>query len=195
MHRYGYAITSAQVNDRNMTPNIVTKIPEALAHCVTRGPVRRAKSPGRLIRKPTRLDSVSRWRRELEAGRTACSQGNFVLRSLGTSCSTPCETFSGSDRRESSGRRLCGGLDSLDPRHAEAAAARHSVSGPASRVFGGVSSCILGTRMILGVDPRCPKARHEFRGVDRPVFRAHMVYEGRTKRCCERFGIGIEIPC
>ena len=143
----------------------------------------------------TRLDSVSRWRCEPEAGRTTCSRGNFALRGLGTSCSTLARRFFGSNTYESSARRPCEGSDSVNPRHAAPAAARHSVSGPASRVFGGVSSCILGTRIILGVAPRCPNARYEFWDVDRPVFRAHMVYEGRTKRCCERFGIGIEIPC
>jgi hypothetical protein len=51
---------------------------------------------------------------------------------------------------------------------------------------------MLGTQIIRGLDQRFPKARFELRGVDHPVFRAHMIYEDRTKRCRVRFGIGIK---
>lgn len=51
---------------------------------------------------------------------------------------------------------------------------------------------ILGTQILQRLDQRLPKARHEFRGVDRPVFQAHMGYEESAERCRGRFGIGIE---
>jgi hypothetical protein len=45
-----------------------------------------------------------------------------------------------------------------------------------------VPSYILGTQILQRLDQRLPKACHEFRGVDDPVFQATIVYEGGTER-------------